>query len=50
MEREDLKLVLYSAFYRLWYILSLDVCKLLAALDEVRRASMVWGKADRVGV
>ena len=48
-EREDLKLVLYSVFYRLWYILSIDVCKLMAAFDEVRRAAMVWGKVERIG-
>ena len=49
LERESLALVLYSVVYRLSYILALDVCKVLAGLDEMLGTRMVWGKLERIG-
>ncbi|MGH9456300.1 MAG: glycosyltransferase family 2 protein [Thermoanaerobaculia bacterium] len=49
MEKEDLKLALYSFFYRFFYILIIDVCKVLATLEELIGLDMAWGKLARKG-
>ncbi|HJT18698.1 MAG TPA: glycosyltransferase [Thermoanaerobaculia bacterium] len=49
MEREDLTLVFYSIFYRFFYILIIDVCKLFATLEELVGLDMSWGKLARKG-
>lgn len=49
MEREDLTLVFYSIFYRFFYILIIDVCKVFATLEELVGLDMSWGKLARKG-
>jgi poly-beta-1,6-N-acetyl-D-glucosamine synthase len=49
MEREDLGLALYSIFYRFFYILIIDVCKVFATLEELVGLDMSWGKLARRG-
>jgi len=49
MEREDLSLVLYSIFYRFFYVLIIDVCKVFATLEELVGLDMSWGKLARKG-
>jgi poly-beta-1,6 N-acetyl-D-glucosamine synthase len=49
MEREDLKLAPYSIFYRFFYILIIDVCKVFATLEELIGLDMAWGKLARKG-
>lgn len=49
LERESLRLVPYSIFYRLFFILAVDVVKLLGALDELLGLRMTWGKLERSG-
>jgi len=48
-EREDLTLVFYSIFYRFFYILIIDVCKVFATLEELVGLDMSWGKLARKG-
>ncbi|HEU5162484.1 MAG TPA: glycosyltransferase family 2 protein [Thermoanaerobaculia bacterium] len=49
MEREDMKLAPYSIFYRFFYILIIDVCKVFATLEELVGLDMAWGKLARKG-
>lgn len=49
MEREQLSLAIYSVFYRFFYILIIDVCKVFATLEELVGLDMSWGKLARKG-
>jgi cellulose synthase/poly-beta-1,6-N-acetylglucosamine synthase-like glycosyltransferase len=49
MEEEDLRLALYAVFYRLFFILIIDVCKVMATLEEFAGRQMTWGKLERKG-
>jgi len=49
VEEEDLKLVPYALIYRLFFILIVDVCKVLATVEEVLGFRMTWGKLARYG-
>lgn len=49
MEKEDMKLAFYSFFYRFFYILIIDVCKVFATLEELLGLDMSWGKLARKG-
>lgn len=49
MEKEDMKLSLYSFFYRFFYILIIDVCKVFATLEQLIGLDMTWGKLARKG-
>jgi len=49
MERESLSLIFYSIFYRFFYVLIIDVCKVFATLEELVGLDMSWGKLARKG-
>jgi poly-beta-1,6 N-acetyl-D-glucosamine synthase len=49
MEHEQMSLALYSVFYRFFYILIIDVCKVFATLEELVGLDMSWGKLARKG-
>ena len=49
MEREDLSLAFYSLFYRIFYVLIIDVTKVFATLEELLGLDMSWGKLARKG-
>ncbi len=49
IEEEDLKLALYAVFYRLFFILIIDVCKVMATAEELMGRQMTWGKLERKG-
>jgi len=49
MEGEDMRLALYSIFYRFFYILLIDVTKVFATLEELVGLDMQWGKLARKG-
>jgi biofilm PGA synthesis N-glycosyltransferase PgaC len=49
VEEEDLKLVPYAVIYRVIFILIIDVCKVLATVEEVLGFKMTWGKLTRIG-
>jgi hypothetical protein len=49
MEKEDLRLVPYTIFYPLFYILIVNIAKTLSGLEELLGLKMTWGKLDRAG-
>lgn len=48
-EEEDLRLVPLAVLHRASFALVLDVCKLLAGVEELLRLDMNWGKLERAG-
>ncbi len=49
VENEDVSLVLYAPLFRIFYIVIIDVAKVLATVEELRGIKMTWGKLDREG-
>jgi hypothetical protein len=49
MEGEDMSLAIYAVFYRFFYVLIIDVCKVFATLEELFGLDMSWGKLARKG-
>ena len=49
VEKEQGSLVFYSIFYRLFFLLIIDVCKTFALIEEFLGVGMTWGKLDRIG-
>ena len=49
VEKEETRLIFYSLFYRLFFILIIDVCKTFATIEEFLGLGMVWGKLERIG-
>ena len=49
VEKEEIRLVFYSLFYRIFFILIVDVCKTIATIEEYLGFGMTWGKLERVG-
>ncbi len=49
VEKEEARLVFYSIFYRLFFILIIDVCKTFATIEEFLGIGMKWGKLKRIG-
>lgn len=49
MEEEDLSLVPFAILYRLFFIVTIDVAKMFASLEELFKVRMTWGKLERAG-
>jgi poly-beta-1,6-N-acetyl-D-glucosamine synthase len=49
MEEEDLRLVPFAVIYRFFFIVVIDVAKLLATVEEFLGVRMTWGKLERAG-
>src|SRR5688572_33351296 len=49
MEEEDLGLLPYAILYRLFFIVTVDVAKMFASLEELFNLRMTWGKLERAG-
>ncbi len=49
LEREALRLVIYSLIYRTCFILLIDTCKIMAIIEEILGLRMRWGKLERIG-
>lgn len=49
VEKEEARLIFYSIFYRLFFILIIDVCKTFATIEEFLGVGMTWGKLERIG-
>jgi biofilm PGA synthesis N-glycosyltransferase PgaC len=49
IEDEDPGLILHSLFFRLFYIVIIDIAKVFATIEEWRGQSMTWGKLEREG-
>lgn len=48
-EKEEFRLVLYAVIYRMFFILIIDVCKMMSTIEEFLGIRMTWGKLERVG-
>ena len=48
-EKEEVRLVLYSFVYRIFFILIIDVCKAFATIEEFLGVGMSWNKVERIG-
>ena len=49
-EKEEIRLVWYAVFYRIFFVLVIDICKILATIEELLGIRMGWGKLERIGV
>lgn len=49
LDKEDVRLTVYSVLYRLYYIPLVDFIKFFASLDEAFHVQMGWGKLERFG-
>ena len=49
VEKEEFRLVSYSLIYRMFFILIIDVSKLMSTIEEFLGVRMTWGKLERVG-
>jgi biofilm PGA synthesis N-glycosyltransferase PgaC len=49
VEKEEFRLVSYSLIYRMFFILMIDVSKLMSTIEEFLGIRMTWGKLERVG-
>jgi poly-beta-1,6 N-acetyl-D-glucosamine synthase len=49
-EKEEFRLVSYSIIYRMFFILIIDICKLMSTIEELLGIKMTWGKLERVGM
>ncbi len=47
--KESMKLVLYSFYYRIFFINIINIAKIMATIEEFFGVSMNWGKLDRKG-
>ena len=49
IEKEDLALIVQALFFRVFYLLIVDVAKIFASVEELFGFKMTWGKLDREG-
>ncbi len=49
VEKEEFRLVAYAIIYRMFFILIIDICKLMSTIEEFLGIKMSWGKLERVG-
>jgi poly-beta-1,6 N-acetyl-D-glucosamine synthase len=47
--KENIKLVLYAFYYRIFFINIINIAKILATIEEFRGVKMGWGKLERKG-
>lgn len=50
VEKEEFRLVWYAIVYRMFFILIIDICKLMSTVEEFLGIRMTWGKLERAGV
>jgi poly-beta-1,6-N-acetyl-D-glucosamine synthase len=49
VEKEEYRLAWYAVIYRMFFILLIDVCKLMSSIEEFLGIRMTWGKLEREG-
>ncbi len=49
VEKEEYRLAWYAVIYRMFFILLIDVCKLMSSVEEFLGIRMTWGKLEREG-
>lgn len=50
VEKEEFRLVWYAIVYRMFFILIIDICKMMSTIEEFLGIKMTWGKLERVGI
>ncbi|MBT8392381.1 MAG: glycosyltransferase family 2 protein [Ignavibacteriaceae bacterium] len=48
-EKEEFRLIGYAIFYRMIFILIIDICKTMSTVEEFLGIKMIWGKLERSG-
>jgi cellulose synthase/poly-beta-1,6-N-acetylglucosamine synthase-like glycosyltransferase len=48
-EKEEFRLIGYAIFYRMIFILIIDICKTMSTVEEFLGIKMTWGKLERLG-
>jgi poly-beta-1,6-N-acetyl-D-glucosamine synthase len=48
-EKEEARLIWYAIIYRMFFILLIDVCKMMSTIEEFLGIRMRWGKLERIG-
>lgn len=48
-EKEEFRLIFYAIIYRMFFILIIDICKVMSLVEEFLGIKMTWGKLERVG-
>ncbi len=49
VEKEEVRLIPYAIVYRLFFILLIDITKVMATIEEFLGMQMTWGKLERIG-
>jgi len=49
VEKEEFRLVPYAIIYRMFFILTIDICKAMSTIEEFLGFQMTWGKLERIG-
>lgn len=49
VEDEEFRLILYAIIYRMFFVLAIDICKLMSTVEEFLGIEMGWGKLERMG-
>jgi poly-beta-1,6 N-acetyl-D-glucosamine synthase len=50
VEKEEFRLIPYALVYRMFFILTIDICKAMSTVEEFLGFEMTWGKLERIGV
>ncbi|MBI2418015.1 MAG: glycosyltransferase [Ignavibacteriales bacterium] len=49
VEKEEFRLIPYALVYRMFFILTIDICKAMSTVEEFLGFEMTWGKLERIG-
>lgn len=49
VEKEEFRLIPYALVYRMFFILTIDICKAMSTIEEFLGFDMNWGKLERIG-
>ncbi len=49
VEKEEFRLVPYALIYRMFFVLTIDICKAMSTIEEFLGFEMTWGKLERIG-
>lgn len=49
VEKEEVRLIPYAIVYRMFFILTIDICKAMSTVEEFLGFEMTWGKLERIG-
>lgn len=50
VEKEEIRLIPYAIVYRMFFVLTIDICKAMSTVEEFLGFEMQWGKLERIGL